>query len=244
MPRKKKAVFVPKKKKTLIAEPNWEKLRKAKTEDEMLESWKSCDDYAHFELTDKEMLHGLKRWIETESGWDLVTETKTIPDVYLLVFAKHGWKARQLGFTPKAVRNNFEKNLKPLLLQADELRKSAVVTSQVDVEADANWHPSKVKEWLKKWQDYLKSITLWKESSDAKLRMQYQVAETYVYNLNQYLRNGVWCDTHWGENREYKVMNVCKALAYDENGTPKRIVGVYYPDIGQLWTKEMDNASK
>jgi len=241
MPRKKKAVFIPKKKKTLIAEPKWEKLRKAQTEEERLDAWKVCDDFVHFEVPDKEQVHSLKRWVEINSGWALAEKTRTIPDVYLQIYAKHGWKARQLGYTPAAVRNNLEKNLKPLLEKADDLRRSAANTVEHEVAKDSNWHPVKVKEWLKKWQGYLKSITSWKESSDANLRMQYQIAETYIYNLNQYLRNGVWSDTHWGENREYKVVTTCKAMAYDEAGMPKRTVGVFYPDIGQVWTKEMVN---
>ena len=237
MPRKKKAVFVPKKKKTLIPEPKWDKLRKAKTEEDQLASWKACEDYVHFEVSEKEQIHSLKNWIAAE--WDMDSEAKTIPDVYLLAFAKNGWKAQQLGFTPVAVHTNLEKNLKPLLLNADQLRKTSTSSTQFSNDPDSKWHPTKVKEWLKAWQGYVKSISQWKESKDSNLRLQYQTAETYVYNLNQYLRNGVWSDTHWGENREYKVLQVCKALAYDENGLPKRTVGVFYPDIGEVWTKEM-----
>ena len=238
VPRKKKAVFVPKKKKTLIPEPNWNKLKKAKTDEEQLNAWKECDDYAHFEITDKEMIHSLKRWIELDSGWSLFEKTKIIPDVFLQSYAKHAWKTRQLGYMPSLVKKLFESSLKPLLEKADKFKKTDSLDLVVD--EDSAWHPKKVKEWLKHWQGYVKSIASWKESSDFKLRMQHQVAETYVYNLNQYLRNGIWSDSHWGENREFKVLTVCKALSYDSEGNVKRTVGVYYPDIGQMWTKEMN----
>lgn len=239
MPRLKKSKFVPKKKKTLIPEPNWESLSKAKTQDAQLKAWAVCDDYVHFEVTDKETLHAIKRWIELQSGWDLADEVKIIPDTYLLTFAKNGWKARRLGFMPDSVYASLEKNLKPLVERAEELK---ITPDNPHAGLDTNYflHPSKVKTWVKKWSDYLKSIKSWQDSSDAKLRIQYQTAETYVYNMNVYLRTGIWSDTHWGENREFKIMTVCKALAFDHEGNTKRTVGVWYPDIGNLWTKEME----
>ena len=36
-------------------------------------------------------------------------------------------------------------------------------------------------------------------------------------------------------------MQVCTAMAYDEDGFVKRNIGVVYPDIGAVWTKEMDD---
>jgi hypothetical protein len=30
-------------------------------------------------------------------------------------------------------------------------------------------------------------------------------------------------------------------MAYHPDGTPKRSVGVWYPDIQETWTKEMEN---
>jgi hypothetical protein len=50
-----------------------------------------------------------------------------------------------------------------------------------------------------------------------------------------YLKTGVWLDTHFGENREKKIYNVCVAPAYDADGLIKRSVGVYYRDIGMIW---------
>jgi hypothetical protein len=37
---------------------------------------------------------------------------------------------------------------------------------------------------------------------------------------------------------------VCVAMAYDENGLPKRDVGTYYADIGMVWTKEMQKEER
>jgi len=39
-------------------------------------------------------------------------------------------------------------------------------------------------------------------------------------------------------------MQVCTAMAYDSEGFVKRSVGVLYPDIGEVWTKEMDDEKR
>ena len=42
-----------------------------------------------------------------------------------------------------------------------------------------------------------------------------------------------------GEYQEHKIRNRCYALAYDKDGNPKRNVGVFYPDMGCVYTEEM-----
>jgi len=242
MARSKKVKLTKKKIKTLIPEPNWEKLYKAKTEDERMDAWHICEDFVHYEVTDREHLHSLKRWVETESGWNLTEEAKIIPDTFLHVFAKNGWKARQLGYMPEQIRLFLETQLKPLLTKAPLLREKSVDLGHdfSDLDPEDEWHPIKVKEWLKKWQLHLRSIKSYEEHPDSKLRMEYQTTATYIYNLSLYLRSGVWCDSHWGENRENKVVPVCRVLAYDSKGVVKRTHGVYYPDIGEVWSRDLE----
>lgn len=238
MPRQKKAKFVPKKKKTLTAEPKWESLSKAKTEEKRYEAWKTCDEYVHFELTDKELLHSLRKWIKLESGWNLEEEVNVIPDTFLLTFAKNGWKAIRLGWMPDKVRDTLESELKPLLQRAFELKNKVTPSEPIDVATldQEYWlHPDKVKVWLKKWKTFLNESKGWEDNKDPNLRMQYQIGKTYVYNMNIYLRTGFWGDDHFGENREGKVITVCKCPAYDADGMIKRNVGTYYPDIGAVW---------
>jgi hypothetical protein len=242
----KTAKFIPKKKKTLTPEPNWTKLRKAKTEEERLVSWSECEDFVHYEVTDKEVCHSIRRWIETDTDWNLTEEAKALPDTYLLSFAKNGWKARQLGFMPQSVEETLRKDLKPLVERGHELR-SRVTPDSTDFSdlPDDYWlHPTKVKIWLKDWKKRLTEMKSWEESKDSNLRMQYQITQTYVYNMNIYLRTGYWGDSHFGANREGKVMTVCKVLAFDSEGMVKRTVGTYYPDIGTIWTQEDQNANR
>ena len=231
--------FTPKKKKTLTPEPNWDKLAKAKTEEDKYAAWLDCDDFCRYELTDREIIHAMRRWIELESGWNLAEESRMIPETYINSFARNGWKARKLGYIPAKVKANLDKYCKPVVLRAQEL-KDAISPDTVSfdhLEADDPWHPTKVKAWIKKWSDYEKSLD--PESKDSKIRMEFQTAHTYVKNMNTYLRSSVWLDSHWGENREHRVLQVCKAMAYEADGMPKRSVGTYYPDMGAIWTKEM-----
>jgi uncharacterized cupin superfamily protein len=57
--------------------------------------------------------------------------------------------------------------------------------------------------------------------------------------MQNYLRTGDWTDVFYGEYQEHKIRNRCYALAYDKDGNPKRNVGVFYPDMGCVYTEEM-----
>ena len=70
------------------------------------------------------------------------------------------------------------------------------------------------------------------------------IHEAYVRNMKTYLRNGDWVDSFYGEHQEKRVRYRCIALAYDKNGDPKRNVGTFYPDIGIMWTQEMQDEER
>jgi hypothetical protein len=57
------------------------------------------------------------------------------------------------------------------------------------------------------------------------------------------LKHGDWIGVFSGANEEHKVVPRCVALAYYDDGTPKRSVGVFYPDISAVWTKNMDETT-
>lgn len=234
--------FTPKKKVSLTPEPKWSKLAKAKTEEARMAAWMECDTYVHVEVPDKDKVHSLYRWVQLETDWGLEGAVKTTPASYLTAYAKNGWKARQLGYMPKAVLTNLEETLKPLLERG--VSKAVVYDATAeyfaDMDDDHPWHPTKVREWLKKWQGDLKAMKGWNESSNASQRLQYQVAQTYIYNLNQFLANGIWLDTHYGEDRESKIIPICRTPAYDKDGCVKRNVGTFYPDIGAVWSREYE----
>lgn len=228
----KKAKFTPKKKKTLIQEPAWEKLAKAKTEEEKLESYKKAVDFAHYEVPDKDKIHATRDWIILNSGWDMVDAAKTVPDVWLGSISKICWVARKLGFIPEKHKQSLTDILLPILKKG---HTKHVENINFDTDKEHFLHPDKVKSWVKVWKEYLSGIKTYETSNDPKLRTQYVSAMTYIHNCNSYLRTGIWSDDRYGENREHRIKYVCKALAYDNDGVVKRTKGVFYPDIQKVW---------
>ncbi len=56
-----------------------------------------------------------------------------------------------------------------------------------------------VKEWIAYNKDHLKAIKLYKDSKDAKERSEYINTQTYIKNLETWLRTGVYLDHRWGK---------------------------------------------
>ena len=63
--------------------------------------------------------------------------------------------------------------------------------------------------------------------------------KAYIRDLEYYLKTGDFISYFSGENETNKVIPKCVALAYYPDGTPKRIAGVFYPDINMVWKQEM-----
>ena len=105
-------------------------------------------------------------------------------------------------------------------------------------------HPNKVKEWIKTQKDLTSSergnVRQKIKGSEAQLAIH----EGYIKNMQKYLRDGDWIDNFYGEHQQHKVRWKCIALAYDDDGTPKRNMGVFYPDMGCVYTQEMFNEEK
>ena len=100
--------------------------------------------------------------------------------------------------------------------------------------------PTRVRDWIKNQSLQLKSIRSLKDSKDADERSVYTETEVYVSNLQAYLRTGIYMDNFWGAERQHKVTPRCVAMAYYKDGTPKRTVGVWYSDIGGVYTIELE----
>jgi len=96
------------------------------------------------------------------------------------------------------------------------------------------------KSTLKEWKDKLKSIRSQKDSKDTKQRGEYQLTENYVKNIAAWIRDGVWLDHKYGIKHDQIMEYIVYAPASYPDGTIKRSVGFYYPDIGQVWTKELE----
>ena len=105
-------------------------------------------------------------------------------------------------------------------------------------------NPKKVKQWIKTQKELAAA-----ERKAVKQGVKGAYArqcnhEGYIRNLVKYLRDGDYVDIFFGEYMEHKVSRRCVALAYDSNGNPKRDVGVFYPDMGCVYTQEMYNEER
>jgi len=104
---------------------------------------------------------------------------------------------------------------------------------------DHEWSHLKVKQWIKTQKDLLGA-----EKRNVRGNVKGAIAKVaaiqgYIRNLETYLRTGEYLDMFWGEYAQNKCKQVCVIMAYNPDGTPKRNIGTWYPDIGCEWTKEM-----
>ncbi len=106
-----------------------------------------------------------------------------------------------------------------------------------NLEEDHPISPAKVKKWLKSNKEALAAAKK-DAKTDKKANARVGQLETYVTNMERYLRTGVWLNLFYGENQEHKVRRKVTTLAYDKDGNVKREIGVIYPDIGE-YTREM-----
>ena len=103
-----------------------------------------------------------------------------------------------------------------------------------------------VKKWIKHSKDlvseYNKIARSRVSSSQEKQKASSAVEhkKAYIRYMELYLKSGDWVSMFSGEDENQKVIPRCIALAYHADGTPKRSVGVFYPDINAVWTKEMN----
>ena len=65
--------------------------------------------------------------------------------------------------------------------------------------------------------------------------------KAYIRYIEHYIKTGDWIGMFSGQNEMKKVIPKVVAMAYYPDGTPKRTVGCWYPDIESVWTKEMES---
>ena len=80
------------------------------------------------------------------------------------------------------------------------------------------------------------------EKEQRTTEMQAASRKAYIRYCEHYLKTGDWIGMFSGQDEEHKVVPRCVAMAYYPDGTPKRSVGVFYPDISAVWSKGMDES--
>jgi len=78
------------------------------------------------------------------------------------------------------------------------------------------------------------------EKEQRRAESQAASRKAYIRYCEYYLKTGDWIGIFSGQDEEHKVVPRCVVMAYYPDGTPKRSVGVFYPDIGAVWTSGMN----
>jgi hypothetical protein len=104
--------------------------------------------------------------------------------------------------------------------------------------------PKKVKQWIKTQKELAagERSAVRQNIKGALARQLYH--EGYIKSMQTYLRTGDWIDIFYGEHQQNKIRWRSVALAYNDDGTPKRTVGTFYPDMGCVYTQEIYNEEK
>ena len=103
-----------------------------------------------------------------------------------------------------------------------------------------------VKTWIKHSKDLVleyNKIARSRVSSSQEAQKASNAADhkkVYIRELEYYLKSGDFISYFSGQDEATKVIPRCVSMAYYDDGTPKRSVGVFYPDINAVWTKDMD----
>ena len=118
----------------------------------------------------------------------------------------------------------------------------------LDLSDDDKYSFKNVKEWIKESKDKVAELSkIARSIRSAPLEKQKAAAEVdhkkaYIRYCEYYLKTGDWISMFSGANESQKVIPRCVAMAYYPDGTPKRSVGVFYPDINAVWTSGMDES--
>ena len=103
-----------------------------------------------------------------------------------------------------------------------------------------------VKEWIKETKDQVSAFNKTARSMSVTPQEKQKASnaadnkKAYIRYCEHYLKHGDWIGMFSGLHEEHKVVPRCIAMAYYSDGTPKRDVGVFYPDIDMVWSKGMD----
>ena len=111
---------------------------------------------------------------------------------------------------------------------------------------DDKYSMKNVKEWIKESKDQVAAFNKTARSmkivpqDKQKAQNAADAKKAYIRYCEHYLKTGDWIGMFSGKEETNMVVPKCTAMAYYPDGTPKRTVGVWYPDIEMVWTKGMD----
>ena len=105
-----------------------------------------------------------------------------------------------------------------------------------------------IKTWIKHSKDLVSEYTKSARSRMSTPQEKQKASnaadhkKVYIRDLEHYLKTGDYISYFSGQDETTKVIPKCIAMAFYPDGTPKRNVGVFYPDINMVWTKNLDES--
>ena len=140
--------------------------------------------------------------------------------------------------------------LRKRMLEMHKKRKPAeyknISKMVLDLPDDDTYSFKNVKEWIKESKDQVAAFGKTARSMSVTPQEKQKASnmvdnkKAYIRMCEHYLKHGDWIAMFSGKHEEHKVVPKCVAMAYYPDGTPKRNVGVWYPDIKVVWNKDMD----
>ncbi len=119
-----------------------------------------------------------------------------------------------------------------------------IAKSVLELDDDDTFSLKNVRKWIKTQRGLLTSAKNEVRNKMKGAESKVSSIQGYIRHCEGYIRDGLWIDMRYGEHQEGIIKTKCTHMAYDDNGMPKRSVGVWYPDIGGEWTQEMENEKR
>ena len=123
-----------------------------------------------------------------------------------------------------------------------------VAKSVLELSDDDKYSFKNVKEWIKHSKDLVSEYTKTARSRATTPQDKQKASnaadhkKVYIRELEYYLKSGDYISYFSGQDETNKVSPRCVAMAFYPDGTPKRSVGVFYPDINMVWTQDLDES--
>ena len=123
-----------------------------------------------------------------------------------------------------------------------------VAKSVLELPDDDKYSFKNVKEWIKHSKDLVSEYTKTARSRVTTPQDKQKASnaadhkKVYIRELEYYLKSGDYISYFSGQDETNKVSPRCVAMAFYPDGTPKRSVGVFYPDINMVWTQNLDES--
>ena len=123
-----------------------------------------------------------------------------------------------------------------------------VAKSVLDLPDDDKYSFKNVKEWIKHSKDLVSEYTKTARSRATTPQDKQKASnaadhkKVYIRELEYYLKSGDYISYFSGQDETNKVSPRCVAMAFYPDGTPKRSVGVFYPDINMVCTQDLDES--